>query len=163
MKAPPRRKAAPAFFTSWATKVICSSVSTEQGPAMRAKCPPPMAAGPAWMTESSGWNFRLTALKGSDTRVTDSTMSRLWIISMSTLAVLPMRPRTVWYSPLETWTPKFCSSSQWMRCWVRSGEAPGFKTAIIRHNSFLGLPHAALLDGACKIKTPHRWKSVWRG
>ena len=26
------------------------------------------------MTESSGWNFRLTALKGSETRVTDSTI-----------------------------------------------------------------------------------------
>ena len=83
------------------------------------------------MTESSGWNFRLTALKGSETRVTDSTMSRLWIISISTLAVLPMSPKTVWYSPWETWTPKFCSSSQWMRCWVRSGDAPGFKTAIM--------------------------------
>ena len=55
---------------------------------------------PAWITESSGWNLRLTALKGSDTRVTDSTMSRLWIISMSTFSVLPMRPSTVWYSPL---------------------------------------------------------------
>lgn len=29
--------------------------------------------GPRLRPESSGWNFRLTALKGSETRVTDST------------------------------------------------------------------------------------------
>ena len=101
MKAPPRRKAAPAFFTSWATKVICPSVSTEQGPGDEGEVSPRRwTPGPAWITESSGWNLRLTALKGSDTRVTDSTMSRLWIISMSTLAVLPMRPRTGLVLPL---------------------------------------------------------------
>ena len=131
LNAPPRRKVAPAAFTSSATPMIWLSVSTEHGPAISPKAPPPMAAGPAWMTVSSGWNLRLTALKGSDTRVTASTMSREAIMSISTVLVSPIRPRTVWNLPSETWTPRPWALSQWMRCSVRSGEAPGFKIAIM--------------------------------
>ena len=39
MKAPPRRNWAPDFFTLSAMPQICSSLSTEQGPAMRASPP----------------------------------------------------------------------------------------------------------------------------
>ena len=39
---------------------ICSSDSTEQGPAMSWKLPPPMARPPIFTTVSSGWVLRLT-------------------------------------------------------------------------------------------------------
>ena len=62
LKAPPRRREAPESFTSWAMPQICSSLSTEQGPAITEKLPPPMRALPTVTTESSGWNFRLAFL-----------------------------------------------------------------------------------------------------
>ena len=54
MKAPPRSMVAPAAFTLRATEMICSSLSTEQGPAMRAKFPWPTfrCSAPTSMTES---------------------------------------------------------------------------------------------------------------
>ena len=54
LKAPPRSSAAPEDFTSSATAQICSSDSTEQGPAMTEKLPPPIRAFPTVTTESSG-------------------------------------------------------------------------------------------------------------
>ena len=62
LKAPPRSSVAPAAWTALAMPMICSSLSTEQGPAMRAKCPPPIFAFPAVTTVSSGWNLRLQHL-----------------------------------------------------------------------------------------------------
>ena len=44
LSAPPRRTSAPAALTAWATEMICSSVSTEHGPAITRKCPPPILA-----------------------------------------------------------------------------------------------------------------------
>ncbi len=63
LNAPPRRKAAPDFFTLSATPQICSSLSTEQGPAIRASAPPPIFCPPGRViTVSSGWNLRLAFL-----------------------------------------------------------------------------------------------------
>ena len=47
LNAPPRRAVAPAALTAWAVARICSSLSTEQGPAMTPIVPPPtrQAAG----------------------------------------------------------------------------------------------------------------------
>ena len=95
MKAPPRSMFAPAAFTALATVTICSSVSTEQGPAIMQKWPPPTFTLPISTTLSSGWNLRLTHLKVSETRFTESTISRLSSRSMSTLLVSPIRPSTV--------------------------------------------------------------------
>ena len=62
MKAPPRSRLAPDAFTSSATSMICASLSTEQGPAMTAKFPPPIFTSPTRTTVSSGWNLRLARL-----------------------------------------------------------------------------------------------------
>ena len=133
MKEPPRSMFAPASFTRWATPTIWSQHSTEQGPAIRPKEPPPRVrpASPMGMMLSSGWNLRFTALKGSLTRVTLSTMSRLRSMSMSTFLVLPIRPRTVVYSPWETCTPRPCFFSHSISISVLSGDASCFSTAII--------------------------------
>ena len=48
------RRAAPEDCTSLATSMICSSLSTEQGPAMTAKLPPPTQAEPTFTAVSSG-------------------------------------------------------------------------------------------------------------
>ena len=93
-------------LTARATATICSSDSTEQGPAIMAKWPPPILASPTVTTVSAGWNLRLQHLKVSDTRLTESTISREPTRSVSIFEVSPMRPRTVWNSPVETWMPR---------------------------------------------------------
>ena len=105
LKAPPLSIFAPASLTAFATATICSSLSTEQGPAIMQKCPPPIFTPLTSITVSSGWNLRLQHLNDSDTLVTDSTISRLSIKSLSTFEVSPISPRTVLYSPSEIWTP----------------------------------------------------------
>ena len=62
MKAPPRSMFAPELFTARATLRICSSDSTEQGPAIRTGFPPPMVTPPTVITVFSGWNLRLAFL-----------------------------------------------------------------------------------------------------
>ncbi len=101
MNAPPRRMAAPDSLTAEATAMICSSDSTLHGPAIMAKYPPPMRAFPTSMMVSLGWNFRLACLNGSETRLTVSTISRLFKRSMSTRLVSPTRPRMVTSAPSE--------------------------------------------------------------
>ena len=49
-------------FTSMAIAVICSSLSTEQGPAITSKLPPPMELPRTVITVSSGWNLRPASL-----------------------------------------------------------------------------------------------------
>ena len=131
MNAPPRRILAPDSLTAVATSMICSSDSTEQGPAIMAKYPPPMRTSPTSIMVSLGWNFRLACLKGSETRLTVSTISRLLRSSISTLLVSPIRPRMVISLPWDTWTSRFIRFSQSIRCWVCSGVVPLFNTAII--------------------------------
>ena len=41
LNAPPRRAVAPAFLIAWAEAMICSSLSTPQGPAIMPRVPPP--------------------------------------------------------------------------------------------------------------------------
>ena len=122
---------APEAFTALATATICSSDSTEQGPAIMQKWPPPILTFPTCTTVSSGWNFRLQHLKGSVTRFTESTMPRLPMRSMSTLVVSPTRPSTVWYSPWEMCTCSPCSDSQSMSWACFSCSTPLFSTTII--------------------------------
>ena len=62
MKAPPRSMVAPLAFTALAMATTCSSLSTEQGPAIRVRLPPPIWVPPTFTTVSSGWNFRLAFL-----------------------------------------------------------------------------------------------------
>lgn len=50
------------------------------------KFPPPTLTSPTCTIMSSGWNLRLQHLKGSVTRLTESTMLKLSIRSMSTRA-----------------------------------------------------------------------------
>ena len=115
LNAPPRSSCAPAALTAFATYTICSSDSTEHGPAIIAKCPPPNFASPTETTVSSGWNLRLQHLKGSETRLTESTISRLSSKDISIRLVSPTRPSTVWYSPSEG-----CTSILWLRSQLMS-------------------------------------------
>ena len=62
LKAPPRRIAAPICFTSSATPIICSRVSTEQGPAITVICLPPTFTPHTSTMLSSGWNILLARL-----------------------------------------------------------------------------------------------------
>ena len=97
MKAPPRSMVAPEALTLLATEMICSSLSTEQGPAIMAKLPWPTFSfsSPTSMMESWGWNLRLALLNGSDTRLTPSTISSPLIRSSSSLLVSPITPMMV--------------------------------------------------------------------
>ena len=62
LKAPPRSIVAPAFLTARAM-VKRFSPSTEHGPAMTWKLPPPTSTPcPQSTTVSSGWNLRLASL-----------------------------------------------------------------------------------------------------
>ena len=65
LKAPPRRMVAPASLTALAVANTCSGVSTEQGPAMIAKWPPPIFTPLTSTMVSSGWNLRFAFLNGS--------------------------------------------------------------------------------------------------
>ena len=53
---------APLAFTALAMATTCSSLSTEQGPAMMVRLPPPIQVSRTGITVSSGWNFRLAFL-----------------------------------------------------------------------------------------------------
>ena len=132
MKAPPRRSLAPEALTAWATWRICSRLSTEQGPAINWKLPPPIRMSSRMVTTvSSGWNFRLALLKGSEIRLTDSTMSSASRSSVSILVVSPTSPRTVWYLPREMWISRPCCSNQPVRLSICCCVVPALSTAII--------------------------------
>ena len=73
LNAPPLKKLAPYFFTSFATKDICSLLSTEQGPAIMAILFPPIVWPLTSITVFSGWNNLFAFLKGSWTFITLST------------------------------------------------------------------------------------------
>ena len=154
MNAPPRSMLAPAAFTSWAMEMIWSWFSTEQGPAIMAKFPPPTLTPDTSITLSRGWNFRLALLKGSDTRLTVSTMSSPMIRSSSSLEVSPMTPRTVVYSPLDTWVIRFWDSIQRMRSCILSSFTLGFTMMIILLS--LSFPAAAGTKKACGDVFIHR-------
>ncbi len=62
LNAPPRRAVAPAAFTARAVATICSSLSTEQGPAMTPIVPPPTVRLPARTTVGSVFTSRLASL-----------------------------------------------------------------------------------------------------
>ena len=57
LNAPPRRAVAPAFLIARAEPTICSSLSTEQGPAMTPSVPPPTVRLPARTTVGSDFGF----------------------------------------------------------------------------------------------------------
>ena len=152
MKAPPRSREAPEAFTDWATSMICSRLSTEQGPAMTVNPPPPMTASPMRTALSSGWNFRLAFLYGSWTRITRSTSWWMVSLSWSIWEVSPTRPRMEQPTPLVmlTRTSGWSVSSWWARAWMVSCVAEGFITITIRCSSFLLVSAAGKRSPVCK-------------
>ena len=137
LKAPPRSILAPAAFTDRATSKICSSDSTEQGPAITWKYPPPSFCSPISITVSSGWNLRLAFLYGSDTRFTSSTNSLERINPISTLLVSPTKPKMVVIEPTMGFTCTLALLSiHWEICCTCSALAPCFKIIIISTDSF---------------------------
>ena len=115
LKAPPRRTVAPDALTAFAMPTICSSDSTEQGPAISVRFPPPIVTSPTFTTVSSGWNLRFAFLYGSCTRLTSSTMSSDAIRSISSDEVSPISPRIVCLEPTVGCTSIFCSLSHFIR------------------------------------------------
>ena len=102
----------PAALTARADSMTCSCVSTEHGPAMIAKWPPPTLTPRTSTTVSFGWNSRLTSLYGlriATTRSTPGMASRGSAVSSSRS---PMTPMTVTRSPLETWADAPTSSTR---------------------------------------------------
>ena len=73
MNAPPRSSVAPAALTALATVTICSSLSTEQGPAIIWNKPCPMVTPPQSTIVSCGdddvWGFPALAMR-------DTTIAR---------------------------------------------------------------------------------------
>ena len=139
MKAPPRIKPAPEALTAFATSTICSRLSTEQGPAMTWKCPPPIFLPQTSMTVSSGWNLRLAFLYGSWMRLTSATESIDLMSSVSSREVSPMRPRMVSCTPRISCTWKFICSKWLTISLTFCGAVPFFKIIIIRTNPFFFL------------------------
>ena len=94
LKAPPLKKFAPDFFTAFATSIICSSLSTEQGPAIiPTKFPPTLLPFTSTIV-SAGWNNLLAFLYGSLTFITFSIYEKANISSGSTNVVSPITPIT---------------------------------------------------------------------
>ena len=95
-----------------------------------------MRASPAATTVSSGWNLRLAALYGSDTRLTSSTMSLARTASTSTLEVSPMMPTMVIWVPVLQWQDKPMDSMPPISSSTLCRSASGFNTIIIQMPSF---------------------------
>ena len=152
LNAPPRRRPAPAFLTSSATRQICSGVSTEQGPAITWKLPPPIFTPLTSTTLSSGWNLRLAFLYGSWMRLTSSTISSEAIFPMSTLVVSPTRPSRVVFMPLEKWTCRPIDSKFSFNFSICSGRAESL-TITIMVNSPLYL----IFQQCTATKKPALW------
>ena len=98
--------------------------------------------------------MRLALLKGSDTRLTESTMSRPIIRSSSSLDVSPMTPTMVVNSPLDTWVIRFWDSIQRIRSCILSSFTFGFTMMIIFTLPFF--PAAAGTKNACGDVFIHR-------
>ena len=79
-----------------------SSVSIEQGPAMSAKCAPPIFLPRTSMTVSWGWNSRLTSLYGLRMATTRSTPAHASSGSPVSSSRSPIAPITATRSPIET-------------------------------------------------------------
>ena len=109
MNAPPRKKPAPAFCTSLAISVICSSDSTEQGPATIISFLPPTVRPAMSSTVLSGWNIRFAFLNGSATCTTRSTLRLASMRLGSILLVSPTRPKMVRSVPYTGFTSTPCA------------------------------------------------------
>ena len=109
------------------------SPSTEHGPAMTLKLPPPiLTPWPQSMTVSSGWNLRLARLKGSETRCTRSMMSMLSTRNGSICVVSPTRPMMVSPVPFEMSARRPLLSIQSTKWPIWSSVALSLTTAIMR-------------------------------
>ena len=131
LNAPPRSTVAPASFTACATAVICSLLSTEQGPAIIASFLPPTTVFPILISLGAGWNARFAFLNGSATFMMQWKDSS-WSGSMR--LVSPVRPRMVISVPTIglTDTPRATTAlvTVSISCWV----VPCFKTIIMLFN-----------------------------
>ena len=112
LNAPPLKKLAPCFFTSFATSAICSLFSTEQGPAITAILFPPIVWPLISITVFSGWNNLFAFLKGSWTCITLSTLGLASIYEGSILVVSPTNPNILISVPVTgfTVTPRASNS-----------------------------------------------------
>ena len=137
LKAPPLKKFAPDFFTAFAISTTCSSLSTEQGPAIIPRCPPPTFVPFTSTIVGSGWNNLLAFLYGSCTFTIFSTHLNVNNSSGSIYDVSPTKPNTDVAIPsiLSTAAPLLSTAST--TSFNSSCVNPGFITIII---SIL-LPH----------------------
>jgi len=135
LNAPPRHRCAPAALTSFAIWQTWSSLSTEQGPAIIWKFPPPIFTSPLGdgmlIIVSLGWNFLFAFLYGSCTRFTSSTISRAFIRSVSTVEVSPRSPRMVVFEPWLKFISRFMLFNQDMRLSSCFFSGFSFNTIII--------------------------------
>ena len=92
MKAPPLKKFAPDSFIDLAISIICSSLSTEHGPAIIPRWFPPTKVPSTLTIVSSGLNNLFAFLNGSSTFNILSTPSKDSILSGSIILVSPTTP-----------------------------------------------------------------------
>ena len=99
---------APDALTDLAISIICSSLSTEHGPAIIPKWFPPTRVPFTLITVSSGLNNLFAFLKGSSTFNILSTPLKVNILFESILLVSPTTPIIQKVSPWERWVPNPC-------------------------------------------------------
>ncbi|SCI34666.1 Uncharacterised protein [uncultured Clostridium sp.] len=140
LNAPPLNRLAPAALAALAISITCSLLSTEHGPAITARCPPPILTPPTSITESSGWKALLANLYGSDTCMTFSTAGSTSIDSGSTFVVSPIIPITDCVAPFTTFTlnPNFSTDPDTFS--TSSLDAVDFITIIILLVPFSSFP-----------------------
>ena len=131
MKAPPRKNWAPPSFTALAASRSCSMLSTEQGPAITTSRLPPTGTPATSITESSGWNSRLTSLYFSVMRTVFSTPDIMFISRLAMVFLSPMTPTIVRSSPVDRWAFRPTRSSFRVTFAKSSWVAPGLITMII--------------------------------
>ena len=131
LKAPPRRRLAPDSLAAFATSSTCSKDSTEQGPAISPRCPPPIFTPDTSITESSGWNARLASLYGSWTCMTLSTLLSTSNRRGSIRVVSPIQPMIVISVPRTTCVSSPRLFTRFSTRDIFSSVVWGFNTIII--------------------------------
>ena len=99
LNAPPRSIPAPQSFTAFAASNICASLSTEQGPAITAKLPPPKVVFAILTIVSFSQKVLDASLYGSVILFTSETNGKAAMLSASNFDVSPITATTVLSSP----------------------------------------------------------------
>ena len=103
LKAPPRKNCAPHALTALAASNNCSRLSTEQGPAITAKWPPPIFTPSISITLSSFLNSRLTNLYFSVIDTVFSTPEKEFICNVAIFFLSPITPTITLDEPCDKW------------------------------------------------------------